>query len=99
MKECIVKWLTEQFGDDDNLIAEVYAEYKNTLAQHLGELAEARVAGDAVKIDRILHTIKGSAAMVGDTEVSVFAAESRKLTDPAALEAAELKLREFASKL
>ena len=99
MKECVAKWLNEQFCGDQEMMAAVYDEYKDTLARLLNDLAAARQSGDATAIDRALHTIKGSAAMVGDTEPSTLAAESRKLTDPAALEAVEQKLRAFAAAL
>ena len=65
----------------------------------LDDLSAALDSGDAQRIDRALHTIKGSAAMVGDTEVSVLAAESRQLTDPAALRTVYDKLKDFATAL
>lgn len=98
MKECISTWLNEQFCGDRETIDMVYAEYKDTIARLLDDLAAARQSGDATAIDRALHTIKGSAAMVGDTEVSALAQESRKL--PAAeLAPVEERLRAFAGAL
>lgn len=77
MKACCEAWLTEQFGDDRETIEAVYAEYLETMAELAGQLTEVRRSGDAAALDRVLHTIKGSAAMAGDQELADLAQESR----------------------
>lgn len=99
MKECISNWLKAQFGDDEPVIAEVYAEYRRTLARLLDELAEARTTGNPAVVDRVLHTIKGSAAIVGDTPVSTLAQESRTVTDFSKLAEVERRMRTMMEEL
>lgn len=96
MKACVSAWLNEQFGGDADIVGSVYDEYKSTLGRLIGELAQAIANADRPAIDHVLHTIKGSAAMVGDNEVSALAAESRKLTDLGELQSVHEKLKGFA---
>ncbi len=93
MKACCESWLKEQFGDDAETIAAVYAEYLDTMAELERDLTTALAAGDAPRIDRILHTIKGSAGMAGDAELSALADRIRKQggTDGVADVLAELR--------
>lgn len=69
MKESSRKWLEEQMaGMDASVIDEIYAEYSRTAPALYAELEEKRAAGEAFAVlDRIAHTLKGNAAMVGDT--------------------------------
>ena len=99
MKACVAKWLEEQFAGDAGMVEAVYAEYRKTLSDLMGKLRAARQTGDGVAVDRVLHTIKGSAAMVGDREVSDFAAQSRRVSDPAELAEVERKLRQLAEEI
>ena len=99
MKACVEKWLNDQFGGDGQMVADVYEEYRQTMRRLVGELASARQAGDAAAVDRILHTMKGSAAMVGDEEVSAYAAASRQVGGATDLESRERKLRIFVEEL
>lgn len=99
MKACVEKWLTEQFCGDAGLVSAVYDEYRQTLSRLLEELAAARQGGQAKPLDKVLHTIKGSAAMVGDVEVSQLAAQARTLADPAELEPVEARLRQLLEEL
>ena len=86
MKPCCEEWLKAQFGDDRETIEAVYAEYVETIAGLRRELAEVRTSGDATALDRVLHTIKGTAAMAGDTELSALAQSARGTDDPALLD-------------
>ena len=87
MKKCCEEWLKAQFGDDQDTVAAVYAEYVETMADLKKQLAEVRLNGDAVALDRVLHTIKGSAAMAGDAELAEFAQRARNSDDAKLLDA------------
>lgn len=87
MKKCCEEWLKSQFGDDAETIEAIYAEYLDTIADLKKQLVAARQGGDAAVLDRVLHTIKGSAAMAGDGELSKLAQSARGTTDPALLDA------------
>ena len=99
MKSCVAKWLEEQFAGDAGMVEAVYAEYRKTLLDLLGRLRTARQADDSVAVDRVLHTIKGSAAMVGDDETSRLAAEARQVIDVAELDLREAALKKLAEDL
>lgn len=77
MKKCCEDWLTSQFGDDRETVEAVYAEYVETLADLARQFATVRQGGDAAALDRVLHTVKGSAAMAGDMELSDLAQRAR----------------------
>lgn len=87
MKKCCEDWLKSQFGDDPETIQAVYAEYVETIADLKQQLAAARAGGDPAALDRVLHTIKGSAAMAGDAELSALAQNARGTNDAALLDA------------
>ena len=86
MKASCEAWLKEQFGDDRETIETVYAEYVETMAGLAKELAAARASGDPKTLDRVLHTIKGSAGMAGDAELSELANKSRTAGNEAMLD-------------
>ena len=69
MKECCKEYMMGQFGDED-IVAEIYGEYKTSLAQKIAECDEAVAAGDWVKLDRAAHAIKGNSLAVGDNDVA-----------------------------
>ncbi len=99
MKRCCEDWLKGQFGDDGETIAAVYAEYAETMSSLLADVAAARAAGDAKALDVALHTIKGTAAMAGDAELSAVAEAARSLRSSAELDAAEAQLRAMAAEI
>ena len=99
MKADIVSWLREQFSGDDGMVEAVYAEYRTTLWGLMDKLRAARQGGDGVAVDRVLHTIKGSAAMVGDNETANLAAEARHVLDVAGLDLLEAALKKQAEDL
>ena len=96
MKQSCEAWLRAQFGDDQETIDAVYAEYVETVAGLRKELAEVRVSDDATSLDRVLHTIKGTAAMAGDTELSEKAQAARGAADTATLDALDALMAELA---
>ena len=70
MKTSIETWLKNQMGDDSALINEIYEEYRTTTARLVGELKAALAAhAEFAVTDRIAHTLKGNALMVGDQEL------------------------------
>lgn len=68
MKPSVKSWLDEQMaGIDQETIAEIYAEYKATANKLHSELVEkVATSAEFEVVDRIAHTLKGNAAMVGD---------------------------------
>lgn len=92
MKANCEAWLMSQFGGDRETVEAVYAEYVETAAELRKELAAARLAGDAAALDRVLHTIKGTAAMAGDTEISEKAQAIRGRIDPVELDVLDVGL-------
>jgi len=78
MKECCRKYLAEQFGDDEEIMGEIYGEYVQSVKEKIAELKEALGAADWQRSDRIAHTIKGNALAAGDEEVARLAIEIRK---------------------
>lgn len=69
MKQCCREYMLGQFGDED-VVAEIYGEYKTSLASKIAECEEAMSSGDWVKLDRAAHAVKGNSLAVGDNEVA-----------------------------
>lgn len=70
MKQCCEEYLAEQFGGDKDVIAEIYAEYRNTVEEKLAEIESALATPDWTKLDRAAHAVKGCAFAAGDTEMA-----------------------------
>lgn len=70
MKPCCKAFLNEQFGGDEEIVAEIYAEYVSSLHAKAKEAAERLAAGDWTRLDESAHTIKGNALVAGDTETA-----------------------------
>jgi len=70
MKDCIRTWLTEQFGADEDLFAELYGQYAADMKTTAGELDALLSAGDLAAIGEKGHAMKGMALQVGDNEVA-----------------------------
>ena len=91
MKDDVRQWLNEQFGGDEETIAVVWGEYLNSASEKIAEGRAALAAFDFPLLDRIAHTLKGNALMVGD-QASVTAGvalrDAAKASDPAAAERA-----------
>lgn len=91
MKDDVRQWLNEQFGGDEETIAAVWDEYLNSAAEKIAEGRAALAAFDFPLLDRIAHTLKGNALMVGD-QASVAAGvalrDAAKASDPTAAERA-----------
>jgi len=68
VKESVKLWLGEQMaGLDDATLGDIYSEYAETAGKLYAELSEKRAAGASFDdVDRVAHTLKGNALMVGD---------------------------------
>ena len=91
MTEGVAKWLDEQFGGEQEIIREVYAEYLRSSAEKIAEGRAARTAEDYPLLDRIAHTLKGNALMVGDqasADAAVALRDASKVSDGKAADSA-----------
>ena len=77
MKECCVAYLNEQFGNDAELVKEIYGEYVSSMRVKLGEAEKSLAVGEWTQLDRVAHTIKGNALTAGDNEMAQVAIELR----------------------
>ena len=102
MKEICEKYMREQFGDDEDLLAEIYGEYKTSFGEKLAEAKKALAAGEWNPLDKIAHTIKGNALAVGDAEPAETAIALRKaaaLADAAEAERLIVELEAFEAQI
>ena len=70
MKECCRKYLTEQFGDDTEVVDAIYAEYVSSIGAKMAEADAALAAGAWDALDRAAHTVKGNALAAGDKQMA-----------------------------
>jgi HPt (histidine-containing phosphotransfer) domain-containing protein len=70
MKASCKQFLGEQFNHDDEVVAEIYAEYTGSLREKIGEIAEAADGSQWDLLDRLAHTVKGNALVAGDEETA-----------------------------
>lgn len=89
MKDSIRKWLTEQFGEEEELIQGIYLEYVSSSVTKAAELEGALTSSDWEQVDRIAHTLKGNALMTGDQEVADKAIALRAASKAADMAAAK----------
>lgn len=97
-KECVKNWLVGQFGDDEAIIAEIYGEYLKTTRENLDKADAAMARGDFPGLDRVAHTLKGNALMVGDQDIADTAIALRnaaKISDAANGSTLLVRLREL----
>ena len=78
LKQFCEKYLAEQFGNDADIMNEIYGEYVSSVKEKISDLKNALDASDWQNADRIAHTVKGNALSAGDEEVAVAAIELRK---------------------
>ena len=91
MKECCRKYLSEQFGNDTEVVDEIYAEYVSSVNVKAAEADAALAAGAWDALDKVAHTIKGNSLAVGDQQMADTAIELRN--------AAKLQDRDKAGRL
>ena len=78
MKASCEKFLAEQFGNDEEIMREIYDEYVRSIGEKKGELKEAIDAADWQRVDKLAHTVKGNALSAGDEDIAFLAIELRK---------------------
>lgn len=99
MKEDVKTWLAEQFGDDEETIAAVWAEYLSASEAKVADARAALAAADFPLLDRVAHTMKGNALMVGDQTSAQEAIQLREAaiaSNPAAAQKSIDRLDELA---
>ena len=70
MKDCCRKYLTEQFGDDTEVVDAIYAEYVSSISVKMTEADTALAAGAWDALDKVAHTVKGNALAAGDQQMA-----------------------------
>ena len=70
MKECCRKYLTEQFGNDTEVVDAIYAEYVSSIGAKMAEADAALAAGAWDVLDMAAHTVKGNALAAGDQQMA-----------------------------
>ena len=80
MKECCKTYLNEQFGDDADVVNEIYGEYVSSVRVKIMEATTALTGSAWQQLDRIAHTVKGNALAAGDNEMADAAIQLRKVT-------------------
>ncbi len=70
MKASCKRFLNEQFDNDPDVVAEIYAEYVSSLKDKIGEIAEAAEGSRWELLDGLAHTVKGNALVAGDEETA-----------------------------
>ncbi len=98
MKDDVKTWLNEQFEGDAEMIRLVWDEYLASAKAKLAEARAARAAEDYPLLDRVAHTLKGNALMVGDADcvtASIALRDAAKASDDAASDRALARLAEL----
>ena len=80
MKECCKTYLNEQFGDDADVVNEIYGEYVSSVRVKVMEATTALTGSAWQQLDRVAHTVKGNALAAGDNEMADAAIQLRKVT-------------------
>jgi len=69
--------MNEQFEGDAEMVAAVWEEYLAVTADKLAAARDALAAENFPQLDRLAHTLKGNALMVGDRSLAEAAIELR----------------------
>lgn len=102
MKDCCRKFLNEQFEGDESVVEEIYAEYRVSMGEKLGEILLSADRRDWDALDRLAHAVKGNALAVGDSDMADTAISLRgaaKLADESRSAACIERLKGLASEL
>ena len=98
MKDDVKTWLNEQFEGDAEMIRLVWGEYLASAEAKLAEARAALAAEDYPLLDRVAHTLKGNALMVGDAAfvtATVALRDAAKASDGTASDRALVRLAEL----
>lgn len=94
-----IKWdkgyALEQAGDDAELVAELLEIFIDALHNDLGLIGQGLEDGSASLVHRAAHSIKGSAASLGITQITELALEIEEHSHAGNLEPARRKLPEL----
>jgi len=96
MTEEIKAWLNGQFPGDEETIAAIWGEYVRSIGEKLPEARAALAISDFEKLDRLAHTLKGDALLVGDKPMAEGAIALRNAAKAADSDAAEQALARLA---
>ena len=102
MKESCESYLREQFGDDADVIGEIYGEYVSSIKEKIGEAESDLGASEWERLDKVAHTVKGNALAAGDAEMAEVAIALRKaaaLGDVAQSNALVARMKELSAAL
>lgn len=102
MKQSCESYLREQFGDDADVIGEIYGEYVASMVEKIGEADSALAASEWDRLDKVAHTVKGNALAAGDAEMAEVAIAIRKaaaLGDVAQSNALVARMKELSAAL
>ena len=70
MKTVCREYLEGQFGGDESVVEELYAEYARSALEKAEEAAAALEEERYDDLDRVAHAAKGNALAVGDQETA-----------------------------
>jgi HPt (histidine-containing phosphotransfer) domain-containing protein len=102
MKACCKTFLGEQFGGDEEVMQDIYAEYVSSMREKIPDIARATEAKEWDTLDRLAHAVKGNALAVGDQDTADTAIALRgasKLADEGRAGDCLRRLRELAAEL
>lgn len=89
MKACCKEYLEKQFKGNEGIVEEIYKEYRTAMGEKFGEIVETVGRREWEALDRLAHTVKGNALLVGDTETADVAIELRGASKAADVAKAE----------
>jgi HPt (histidine-containing phosphotransfer) domain-containing protein len=101
MKQCCRDYLMEQFGDED-VIAEIYAEYAKSIQEKIPELEAALSSENWGDLDKLAHAVKGNALATGDNAMADLAISLRvaaKMSEKENSETLFGKMKELAKEI
>ena len=71
MKRMIRKFLEGRFGTGDpEMLEEFFDEYRNNMTEGVGDLKRLLEEGDAPSLVKKAHSLKGTALLIGDKDLS-----------------------------
>ena len=101
MKQCCKDYLMEQFGDEE-VIAEIYAEYVASIHEKTPEIDSALANENWTALDQLAHAVKGNALATGDNDVAEAAIALRiaaKMSDKATAGSLIAKMKDLTKDL
>lgn len=97
MKERVRNWLSQQVGDDEELLKTLYEDYRRVVAEQLAQSQRDIAAGDAAALDRTAHALKGVVLTVGDQDMLPRVLELRDAAKASDMDAARAAVAQIAA--